>query len=654
MTEKHFIIHLTEELVVSGTLGKITRNSNSTQFLDVGLDGWKLNEGDVLYVELSHYDDDTELTTNVGPLQLFYNEGLGRYVTLAPPELISVAGVWNYSIEQRFNISEDEEGQIKYNSITSAVNTLTVIDSIVSATQANSFVKETELITAAQVLKQNSDIAESSAAAAVNAANESRNSADETAVSARNAQESEAASAASALSAGDSARLAAESGQQAKEYAEAAQDSAEASALSAEASAASAGALLSKAQEAAQSAEKSSEQARKAQTYASEAKDYANLAAAATSSGLKKVVVHTLPEVGLDNYIYLVPGKATADGNYYDEYLWVKDEETGEAKYEKIGTTRTDLTADNIVMQSDITLAGDYVQVGNISKGSETGTVTFSAKGKTVAQVLEEIFTKRLQPKIVKQPSVYGFGFNRSGQKVEVGTRIDSISVGTLNLDSGAYTYDSETGVEATTYKISRVVNGVAAEISADRSCIDTNNGEGFVIGDGTTITYKGEITYAEGNIATDNLGSPSDPPLKIQTGTAKSSSPSAIAGYRNYFYGAVSDNPPEGDELTSDFIRGLTKSNKVYEPTPEGKPLPLSVPAGTKGIYIACIATETGVTKIINETALNADVTSTFIKQTDISVEGANGYIGVDYNVWYYIPAVPYENEAILKITLG
>lgn len=647
MTEKHFIIHLTEELVVSGTSGKITRNSNSTQFIDVELDGWKLNEGDVLYVELSHYDDDTELTTNVGPLQLFYNEGLGRYVTLAPPELISVAGVWNYSIEQRFNISEDEEGQIKYNSITSAVNTLTVIDSIVSATQANSFVKETELITAARVLKQNSEIAESSAAVAVNAANESRNSADEAAESARNAQESETAAAASSLSAGDSARLAAESGQQAKEYAEAAQDSAEASA-------ASAGALLSKAQEAAQSAEKSSEQARKAQTYASEAKDYANLAAAATSSGLRKVVVHTLPEVGLDNYIYLVPGEATADGNYYDEYLWVKDEETGEAKYEKIGTTRTDLTADNIVMQSDITLAGDYVKVGNISKGSETGTGTFSAKGKTVAQVLEEIFTKRLQPKIVKQPSVYGFSFNRSGQKVEVGTRIDSISVGTLSLDSGAYTYDSETGVEATAYKISRVVNGVASEISADRSCIDTNNGEGFVIGDGTTIAYKGEITYAEGNIATDNLGSLSDPPLRIQAGTAKSSSPLAIAGYRNYFYGAVTDNPPEGDGLTSDFIRGLTKSNKVYEPTPEGKPLPLSVPAGTKGIYIACIATEAGATKIINETALNADVTSTFIKQTDISVEGANGYIGVDYNVWYYIPAVPYENEAILKITLG
>lgn len=658
MMEKHFIIKLTEELVVSGTAGKITRNSNSTQYLDVELDGWKLNEGDVLYIELSHYNDDTELTTSVGPLQLFYNEELGRYVTLVPPELICVPGQWSYSIEQRSDIGESEEGQIEYNSITSAIYALTVTDSVISATQTNSFVKETELITAARVLKENGEIVTSSAEAVVKAAKEAKESAGQSEASALQSQQSAEEAATSALSADGSERTAAESERKAKEYAEAAMvsadkssQSAEASAMSAEESASSASASLTKAQESAQSAEKSSEEARKAQMSASEAKDYANLAAAATSSGLRKVVVKVLPELGLDNYIYLVPSGVEAEGNYYDEFLWVKDEETGDAKYEKIGTTRTDLTADNIVMQEDITLAGDYIQVGNITKGSETGTATFSAKGKTVAQVLEEIFTKRLQPKILKQPAVTGFTFSRAGQAVEVGTKINSISVGTLELDKGEYTYDTETGVEASGYCISRLINGVAEEISTDRSCVDTNGGEGFVIGDGTSITYKGEITYAEGNIAKDNLGSPSAPPLKIEAGTVISPVLSALTGYRNYFYGAVNvESPPQEGDVDSEFVRGLTKSNKAYS----ARTFTLTVPVGSTGIYIACISTKAGVTKVVNKTAFNADVTATFIKQENVAVEGANGYTSALYNIWCYIPASPYENAAELEITLG
>ena len=67
----------------------------------------------------------------------------------------------------------------------------------------------------------------------------------------------------------------------------------------------------------------------------------------------------------------------------------------------------------------------------------------------------------------------------------------------------------------------------------------------------------------------------------------------------------------------------------------------------------IACIAGKPGVTKVINETAMNADVTSTFV-QSSVNVEGAEGYTAVAYNVWVFEPAVPYENAATLKVTLG
>lgn len=80
---------------------------------------------------------------------------------------------------------------------------------------------------------------------------------------------------------------------------------------------------------------------------------------------------------------------------------------------------------------------------------------------------------------------------------------------------------------------------------------------------------------------------------------------------------------------------------------------LTINVPAGAQRVVIACIAGKTGVTKVINETAMNADVTGTFT-QSSVNVEGAEGYTAVAYNVWVFEPAVPYENAATLKVTLG
>lgn len=58
-------------------------------------------------------------------------------------------------------------------------------------------------------------------------------------------------------------------------------------------------------------------------------------------------------------------------------------------------------------------------------------------------------------------------------------------------------------------------------------------------------------------------------------------------------------------------------------------------------------------MTKVLNESALNADVTSTFTKST-INVQGANGYDAISYNIWTFIPDVPYGQNAILAVTFG
>lgn len=178
----------------------------------------------------------------------------------------------------------------------------------------------------------------------------------------------------------------------------------------------------------------------------------------------------------------------------------------------------------------------------------------------------------------------------------------------------------------------------------------DDNDGAGFTIGDQggegvvSTLRYKAIATHGAGVTAKDNLGSDSDPAVAIQAGT-KEKTTSAYTPYRNYFYGATTGKPA----VDSAYIRGLTKSNKAYA----AGTITINVPAGAQRVCIACDATKTGVTKVINQTAMNADVTSTF-SQSTVNVEGAEGYTAISYKVWVFEPAVPYENAATLQVTLG
>lgn len=323
---------------------------------------------------------------------------------------------------------------------------------------------------------------------------------------------------------------------------------------------------------------------------------------------------------------------------FYDGFVWVAM--TGS------------VDADKVILRENITLAGGYTQVGNLTK-SQNGTATFQTKGKSVADILTEIFSKRLQPTITAQPSVTGFALN-GAKAVEAGTQVAAASYGTAELNPGSYKYGPDTAVVASGWKVERITDKATTEVAnAETASLaagsDNNNGAGFVIGDAggdavASLKYKATATHGAGVTAKDNLGSDSNPAVAIAAGT-KSKETAAYTPFRNYFYGATAEKPT----LNSDYIRSLTKSGKAYA----AGTLTINVPVGAQRVAIACIATAKGVTKVINETAMNADVTSTFVKST-VPVEGANGYSAKTYNVWIFEPAVAYGNAAVLKVTLG
>lgn len=309
--------------------------------------------------------------------------------------------------------------------------------------------------------------------------------------------------------------------------------------------------------------------------------------------------------------------------------------------------------ADKVILQDNITMAGNYTQFGNLTKNAD-GTATLNSKGKSVLGVLTEILSKRLQPGTPTQPSISGF--NLSGAKaVEAGTSMAQASYTAGTLNPGSYQYGPETGVTASNWVVQRITNDgneqiASVDAASPDAGTDNNGGAGFIIGDQggenvvSSLRYKAIATHGAGVTADDNLGDDSSPAVSIAAGT-KEKTTSAYTPFRNVFYGASTTKPT----LDSAAIRALTPTGKAYA----AGTLTINVPAGAQRVAIACIAGKPGVTKVINETAMNADVTSTFV-QSSVNVEGAEGYTAVAYNVWVFEPAVPYENAATLKVTLG
>lgn len=267
--------------------------------------------------------------------------------------------------------------------------------------------------------------------------------------------------------------------------------------------------------------------------------------------------------------------------------------------------------ASKVIMPFDITLAGSYTQVGNLSKSS-TGTATFAVKGKSVAQALQEMLSKREQPKIKTQPSV---NLTASSGAKEVGTKITPEWSASLN--AGAYTYGPATGLTASSWEISDTDGNKASTASGKFAEI--------TVGDSTNYRISAKANYAAGAIAVDNLGDPSNPTVQITAGS-KSANGGYITGYRAWFM-YVGESL---DAINSAFIRET--SNMGSTPATQSG---VNIPAGTKRVMVAIPTTSSlKLKQVIDVDGMGLDVFGNFTPTT-IDVEGLNGYAAKAYNVW-------------------
>lgn len=315
----------------------------------------------------------------------------------------------------------------------------------------------------------------------------------------------------------------------------------------------------------------------------------------------------------------------TIEGNTYEQSAFMYDGTQWAAMTGKVD-------ADKVILQDDITMAGNYSQIGNLTK-DQNGTATFATKGKSVAEALTEIFSKRLQPTITSNPAVtLTFG---QAKAYEVGTTVSPTY--SASLSAGSYTYGPATGITATSWEISDTAGNTADTASGSFADV--------VVTDNTNYKITAKANYGAGTVAVDNLGATSSPEIKIAAGSATKTS-GAITGYRNTFYGAVTEKA----EVTSTIIRSLSgKSNKALA---NGNSFTINIPVGAVRIIFAYPATLQDVSSVKDVNGLNAEIKSAFTKSS-VTVAGAGADTGIAYKVYVtdFAEPVAKANSYTVKI---
>lgn len=272
--------------------------------------------------------------------------------------------------------------------------------------------------------------------------------------------------------------------------------------------------------------------------------------------------------------------------------------------------------ASKVIMPIDITLAGSYTQVGNLTKTS-TGTATFATKGKSVAAALQEMLSKREQPGTPTKPSISCTASGMS--EVEVGT---TVTPGwKVSLNSGSYTYGPATGITPKTWTITDSKGNTSHEASGSFPS--------FVVTDSENYSYTVTVTHDAGTIAHDNLGDDSNPVVRIAANSAPAVTKTGLKGYRKWFT-YVGTNT---DAIDSAWIRGkATSQGKASGAATKNN---VAIAAGTKRVVVAIPKTAGKTLKsVIDVDGMGLDVIGNFTL-SEVMVEGANGATAVAYNVW-------------------
>lgn len=249
--------------------------------------------------------------------------------------------------------------------------------------------------------------------------------------------------------------------------------------------------------------------------------------------------------------------------------------------------------------------------IGNIKLVN--GQASIPVAGKNLRQVWETIFVKEKNP-ATTQPTV-AITFDQA-KAYEVGTKVTPAYSATLK--AGSYTYGPSTGIKATAWSVT--------DSNDNSSDAASGSFPELTVSDNTSYKITATATHGDGTIPLTNTGNEyADGQIKAGT---KSATSAAITGYRNSFYGTLT----EKSDLTSGIIRGLAGVSGAA--LTNGSTFDVEIPVGALRVVIAYPATLRDVSSIKDVNGMSAEISSSFTPET-VQVEGANGFTAIEYKVY-------------------
>lgn len=298
--------------------------------------------------------------------------------------------------------------------------------------------------------------------------------------------------------------------------------------------------------------------------------------------------------------------------------------------------------ATNVYFKNDITLAGSYTAVGNVTKSSNAATGTLAAAGKSLDQVMQSIFTKELYPATgsnINKPTISLSGdSNTSG---EVGSSYTLPTVTVKVDDVGAYSYGPATGIKFTAGSLTIAQGAVASSTNkkSNESDFVANSTMSLQATDSATLytdaeksyTFNASGSYTQGAAPKTNLGTELDTDdstaeaiaqwtYRIPAGTATATARTIKrTGYRNMFCGGTTVAT-----LDSATIRDFT-AKKNSKPTTEATALEFTAAGGSTKVVCAFPNGWTG-TPYFEMFGLAWAENSNFAARANVNVADARG----------------------------
>lgn len=282
--------------------------------------------------------------------------------------------------------------------------------------------------------------------------------------------------------------------------------------------------------------------------------------------------------------------------------------------------------ADNVYFDDDITYT---VGIGTLAQPS--GSAKFAAKGKNVEQVFASLMAKEVNPR--KTDPAVTIGTQTNFGTFEIGTK-KNLGYG-ATLSAGSYTYGPATGITAQSWSVS--CTGVAGTKTTATGTFEN------VVAESNGKRIVATAQYGDGAIPVTNLGNPYKAgQIKAGSTTANSNE---FKGVRYMFWGPMTTDAA----IDSAAVRALAH-NKA---TSTGTLDTFGAVKDAKKVVVA-VPSDRKITKVLMPSALNADVTALFVKQsTTVPVNGANGYAAAAYNIYVYQPASIDAGETY-AVTIG